>query len=127
MLSTAADLARFLQMMLNKGTLNGRTVLSAAAVEAMTASHTGTMPAGYSPGAGQGFGFEVVREPLGMVRYTSVGTFEKAGFYRTYIWADPAKDLLGVILMQRNTGGYQADMADEVNVFMAMAAAAIAR
>ena len=127
MLSTAADLAKFLQMMLNKGTLNGRTVLSAAAVEAMTASHTGMMPAGYSPGAGQGFGFEVVREPLGMVRYTSIGTFEKAGFYRTYIWADPSKDLLGVILMQRNTGGYQADMADEVNVFMAMAAAAIAR
>ena len=126
-LSTAADLARFLQMMLNKGTLNGRTVLSPAAVEAMTVSHTGTLPAGYSPGAGQGFGFEVVREPLGLSRYTSLGTFEKAGFYRTYIWADPAKDLLGVILMQRNTGGYQADMADEVNVFMAMAAAAIAR
>jgi CubicO group peptidase (beta-lactamase class C family) len=126
-LSTAADLARFLQMMLNKGALNGRTVLSPAAVEAMTVSHTGTLPAGYSPGAGQGFGFEVVREPLGLSRYTSIGTFEKAGFYRTYIWADPAKDLVGVILMQRNTGGYQADMADEVNVFMAMAAAAIAR
>jgi hypothetical protein len=30
-----------------------------------------------------------------------------------------------VILMQRNTGGAAADLADEVNVFMAMAAAAI--
>ncbi len=125
LLSTAADLARFVQMMLNKGTLDGQRVLSAAAVEAMTVSHTGTLPAGYSPGTGQGFGFEVVRDPLGMVRYTSIGTFEKAGYYRTYIWGDPGKDLLGVILMQRNTGGYQADMADEVNVFMAMAAAAI--
>ena len=124
-LSTAGDLARFLQMMLNRGTLNGQRVLSAAAVETMTTSHTGTLQAGYSPGAGQGFGFEVVREPLGMFRYTSIGTFEKAGFYRTYVWADPAKDLIGIILMQRNTGGYQADMADEVNVFMAMAAAAI--
>ena len=127
LLSTAGDLARFVQMMLNKGTLNGRTVLSAAAVETMTTSHTGTLPAGYTPGTGQGFGFEVVREPLGMFRYASIGTFEKAGFYRTYIWGDPAKDLLGVILMQRNNGGYQADLADEVNVFMAMAAAAIAR
>jgi CubicO group peptidase (beta-lactamase class C family) len=125
LLSTAGDLARFLQMMLYKGTLDGKRVLSAAAVEIMTASHTGTLPAGYSPGTGQGFGFEIVREPLGMFRYASIGSFEKAGFYRTYIWADPAKDLLGVILMQRNTGGYQADMADEVNVFMAMAAAAI--
>ena len=113
-------------MMLNQGTLNGQRVLSAAAVETMTASHTGTMQAGYTPGTGQDFGFEIVREPLGMFRYASIGAFEKAGYYRTYIWGDPAKDLLGVILMQRNTGGYQADMADEVNVFMAMAAAAIA-
>ena len=50
-----------------------------------------------------------------------IGTLEKAGCYRTYIWGDPAKDLLGVILMQRNTGGDQADMDDEVNVFMAVA------
>lgn len=127
LLSTAEDLARFVQMMLDKGTLKGQRVLSAAAVETMTVSHTGTLPAGYTPGTGQGFGFEIVREPLGMFRYASIGTFEKAGVYRTYIWGDPAKDLLGVILMQRNTGGYQADMADEVNVFMAMAAAAIAK
>jgi CubicO group peptidase (beta-lactamase class C family) len=60
-----------------------------------------------------------------MYRYTSIGSFEKAGVYRTYIWVDPAKDLAGVILMQRNTGGAGADLADEVNVFMAMAAAAI--
>ncbi|MGE0406051.1 MAG: serine hydrolase domain-containing protein [Candidatus Korobacteraceae bacterium] len=126
LLSTAGDLARFLEMMLNKGTLNGKRVLSAAAVETMTAPHTGTLQAGYTPGTAQGFGFEVVREPLGMFRYASMGTFEKAGVYRTYVWGDPAKDLLGVILMARNTGGYQADMADEVNVFMAMAAASIA-
>jgi CubicO group peptidase (beta-lactamase class C family) len=126
LLSTAADLARFMQMMLNKGTLNGQRVLSAAAVETMTVSQTGTLPAGFTPGNGQGLGFEVIREPLGMFRLASIGTFGKAGFYRTYIWADPAKDLLGVILLQRNTGGYQADVADEVNVFMAMAAAAVA-
>jgi CubicO group peptidase (beta-lactamase class C family) len=125
LLSTASDLARFDQMMLNKGVLNGRRVLSAAAVEAMTVSYTGDMPAGYAAGVGQGLGFESVTKPLGMYRYTSIGSFEKAGVYRTYIWVDPAKDLAGVILMQRNTGGAAADLADEVNVFMAMAAAAI--
>jgi CubicO group peptidase (beta-lactamase class C family) len=125
LLTTASDLARFDQMMLNKGVLNGRRVLSAAAVEAMTVSYTGDMLAGYAAGVGQGFGFEVVTKPLGMYRYTSIGSFEKAGVYRTYIWVDPAKDLTGVILMQRNTGGAAADLADEVNVFMAMAAAAI--
>jgi CubicO group peptidase (beta-lactamase class C family) len=125
LLSTARDLARFNQMMLNKGVLNGKRVLSAAAVEAMTTSQTRNLPAGYAPGVGQGYGFEVVREPLGMYRYTSIGSFEKAGFYRTYVWGDPAKDLVGVILMQRNTGGPAADLADEVNIFMAMAAAAV--
>ena len=127
LLSTAADLARFNQMMLNKGTLNGKRVLSPAAVEAMTTSYTGDMKAGYAPGVGQGYGYEVVREALGLYRYTSIGSFEKAGVNRTYFWADPAKDLVGVILMQRNTGGPAADLADEVNVFMAMAAAAVDR
>lgn len=125
--TTARDLARFNQMMLNKGVLNGKRVLSAAAVEAMTTSQTGNMKAGYAPGVGQGFGYEVVTSPLGMYRYTSIGSFEKAGVFRTYIWVDPAKDLVGVILQQRNSGGNAADLADEVNIFMAMAAAAIER
>jgi CubicO group peptidase (beta-lactamase class C family) len=125
LLSTASDLARFNQMILNQGVLNGKRVLSAAATEGMTTSYTGNIPAGYAPGVGQGYGYEVVREPLGMYRYTSIGTFEKAGVYRTYVWVDRAKDLVGVILMQRNTGGAAADLADEVNIFMVMAAAAI--
>jgi len=50
LLSTAADLARFHQMMLDKGTLNGRRILSAAAVEAMTTSQTGTIKSGFAPG-----------------------------------------------------------------------------
>jgi CubicO group peptidase (beta-lactamase class C family) len=125
LLSTAGDLARFNQMMLNKGVLNGKRVLSAAATESMTTSYTGDIQAGYAPGVGQGYGYEVVREALGMYRYTSIGTFEKAGVYRTYVWVDRAKDLVGTILMQRNTGGPAADLADEVNIFMAMAAAAI--
>ncbi len=103
--TTARDLARFNQMMLSKGVLNGKRVLSAAAVEAMTTSQTGDMKAGYAPGVGQGFGYEVVTSPLGMYRYTSIGSYEKAGVFRTYIWVDPAKDLVGVILQQRNSGG----------------------
>ena len=125
--TTASDIARFNQMMLSKGVLNGKRVLSAAAVEAMITSQTGDIKAGYAPGVGQGFGYEVVTSPLGMYRYTSIGSYEKAGVFRTYMWVDPAKDLVGVILQQRNTGGDAADLADEVNVFMAMAAAAIER
>jgi len=123
--STAGDMARFHQMLLNKGTLDGQRILSAAAVEAMTTSQTGSMKAGFVPGVGHGFGFEVVRETLGTFRYNSVGSFVKGGAYRTYGWVDPAKDLVGIIFMQRTNGG--GDMADEINSFMAMSAAAIDR
>jgi CubicO group peptidase (beta-lactamase class C family) len=125
LLSTASDLARFLQMMMGKGTLDGQRILSPAAVEAMTASQTGSIKAGFVPGVGHGFGFEVVRETLGTYRYNSIGSYVKGGAYRTYVSVDPAKDLAGIILMQRTNGG--GDTADEINSFMAMAAAAIER
>jgi len=125
LLSTAGDMARFHQMLLSKGTLDGQRILSAAAVEAMTTSQTGSMKAGFAPGVGHGFGFEVVRETLGSFRYNSIGSFVKGGAYRTYGWVDPAKDLVGIIFMQRTNGG--GDVADEINSFMAMAAAAIER
>jgi len=123
--STANDLARFHQMMLNKGTLDGGRVLSAAAVEAMTTSQTGSIKAGFAPGVGHGFGFEVVRETLGTYRYNAIGTYVKGGAYRTYGFVDPSKDLVGILLMQRTNGG--GDVADEINSFLAMAAAAIER
>jgi CubicO group peptidase (beta-lactamase class C family) len=125
LLSTAGDMAKFHQMMLDKGILNGQRILSAAAVEAMTTSQTGSMKAGFVPGVGHGFGFEVVREVLGTYRYNSIGSFVKGGAYRTYGWGDPAKDLIGIIFMQRTNGG--GDVADEINSFMAMSAAAIER
>jgi CubicO group peptidase (beta-lactamase class C family) len=118
-------MARFHQMLLGKGTLDGQRILSAAAVDAMTSSQTGSMKAGFAPGVGHGFGFEVVRETLGTFRYNSIGSFVKGGAYRTYGWVDPDKDLVGIIFMQRTNGG--GDVADEINSFMAMAAAAIER
>jgi len=122
-LSTAADLFRFDQMMLNKGTLEGQRVLSAAAVELMTTSLTADIRAGFAPGVGHGLGYEVVRNAKGTYRYNSVGSYVKGGAYRTYEFVDPAKDLIGIILLQRTNGG--GDVADEINVFAAMAAAAI--
>ncbi|HTS30910.1 MAG TPA: serine hydrolase domain-containing protein [Bryobacteraceae bacterium] len=122
--STALDMLRFHQMMLNKGTLDGRRVLSAAAVESMTASQTGQMEqVGFAPGVGHGFGFEVVREVSGTFRGNSIGSYVKGGAYRTYGWVDPAKDLTGILMMQRTNGG--GDTADEINSFLSLAAGAI--
>lgn len=123
LLSTAADMLRFNEMMRNGGTLAGRRILSSAAVHLMTISHTGDLKAGWVPGVGHGYGYEVVRDVRGMYRYNSIGSFVKGGAYRTYEWVDPQKDLAGVIMMQRTNGG--GDTADEINSFMQISAAAI--
>ncbi len=124
LLSTALDLLRFNQMMRNGGTLDDQRILSKAAVQLMTISHTGDLNAGWAPGAGHGFGYEVVRNVTGLYRYNSIGSFMKGGAYRTYEWVDPEKDLVGVLLMQRTNGG--GDTADEINSFMQISAASIA-
>jgi CubicO group peptidase (beta-lactamase class C family) len=121
--STAADMLRFNQMVLNKGKLDSRRILSAAAVELMTTNLTGDMKVGFAPGVGHGLGYEVVREGIGTERYNSPGSAVKGGAYRTYEFVDFAKDMVGIILLQRTNGG--GDVADEINVFLAMAAAAI--
>jgi CubicO group peptidase (beta-lactamase class C family) len=121
--STAEDIFRFNMMMRNKGELDGRRVLSSAAVTLMTTSHTGDMKAGWAPGVGHGYGYEVVRDAEGMFRYNSIGSYVKGGAYRTYEWVDPEKDLVGVFMMQLTNGG--GDTADEINSFMEMSAAAI--
>ena len=125
MFSTAADMANFYQMMLNRGRFSGRRILSAAAVETMTMVHTGDLKAGFAPGVGYGLGWAVVKDAHGTFRYNSIGTFSHGGAYRTYGYVDPAKDLIGVIMLQRTNGG--GDVADEINSFIAMAAAAVER
>jgi len=122
--STAADQSRFYEMLLHKGTLNGKRILSEAAVQAMTTNQTGDLKGvEFAPGLGMGFGFGVVREAVGTFRYQSIGTFAKGGAYRTYAWGDPARDLIGIILFQRTNGG--GDMAAEITAFATLAAAAV--
>lgn len=117
--SDAADMFRFLQMMLNGGRFNGKQILSRYSVELMTYNHTGDLKAGWSPGMGMGLGFQIVRNIEGMFRLQSVGTFTHGGAWQTYYFADPNKDLIGVLLMQRQGGG--GDTSDEFNAFVSMA------
>lgn len=125
LISAASDMLRFNEMMRRGGTLDGKRVLSPPAVHLMTISHTGDLPAGWVPGVGHGYGYEVVRQPAGMFRYNSLGTYVKGGAFRTYEWVDPEKDLTGVFMMQLTNGG--GDVADPINSFMAISAAAIER
>ncbi|MFN0120549.1 MAG: serine hydrolase domain-containing protein [Blastocatellia bacterium] len=121
--STAPDLFRLHQMTLNRGMLNGQRMLSRAAVSLMTTNHTGELKAGFVPGAGFGLGWSVVRNVEGMFRLNNIGTWSHGGLWKTYGYVDPTRELIGILLMQRNSG--DGDLSDEVNAFVAMSEAAM--
>lgn len=125
LLSTAEDMLQFNQMMLSKGILHGKRVLSPAAVALMSTSMTGDLKTGFAPGVGHGYGYEVVRNGPATVRYNSIGTIVKGGAYRTYEFVDFEKGLVGILMMQRTNGN--GDVSDEINSFLALAEASVER
>jgi CubicO group peptidase (beta-lactamase class C family) len=94
LLSTAADYARFLQMLLNGGELDGVRLLSRKSVELMTSDHIG---ATYNtPGMGFGLGFSIVEDVGARGSMGSVGEFGWGGAYHSNYWVDPQERLVVV-------------------------------
>jgi CubicO group peptidase (beta-lactamase class C family) len=100
--STAADLSKLYQMMLNRGTHGQPRLLSEKAIATMTTLQTGELKTGFVPGMGWGFGWGVVREPKGITEALSPGSFGHGGVWGTQVWIDPTKDLFTVLLIQRS-------------------------
>jgi CubicO group peptidase (beta-lactamase class C family) len=99
--STAPDMARFYQMVLNGGELNGRRIVSAAAVRQMTAVQTDDLKTGFTDGNGWGLGWCIVRQPQGITRMLSPGTFGHGGAFGTQGWVDPQRQMVFVLMIQR--------------------------
>jgi CubicO group peptidase (beta-lactamase class C family) len=99
--STAADLLRFYQMLLNGGTLDSRRYLSRQSVETMTRIFTPDVkPSGWLGGTGYGLTFEIVNQPEGTLLLHSPGTFGHGGAFGTEGWIDPKNDLIRIMLVQ---------------------------
>ena len=98
LLSTSSDYAKFLQMLLNKGTLNGTRILAPSTVELMTVSHTGKID--FRPGQGFGLGFSVVEDLGDRGVPGSVGEYGWGGAYGSTYWVDPKEDLVVVYMKQ---------------------------
>jgi CubicO group peptidase (beta-lactamase class C family) len=122
--STAADLFRFYQMMLNGGTYQGRRYLSADAVKLMTRPQTGDLKAGFTDGLSFGLGWQVVKEPTGVTGMLSRGTFGHGGAYGTQGWIDPGKDMILILMIQRAKLP-NADGSDMRRVFQETAVSAV--
>lgn len=122
--STAADMARFYQMVLNGGEWNGRRIVSAKAVSEMTRVQTGDLTVGFTPGNGWGLGWCVVREPQGVSQMLSPGTFGHGGAFGTQGWIDPQRKMMFVLLIQR-TGFGNSDGSDIRQAFQQLAVDAV--
>lgn len=121
LLSTAGDFARFAQMILNRGELDGVRILKPESVALMTQNHlppgfvvttngtTGVLKPGPRPfpfAAGMGYGLDlaVAIDPAASGAPVGPGTVSWGGSAGTWFWIDPANDLFFVGMIQRLGG-----------------------
>jgi len=107
--STAADVARFCQMMLNRGELNGRRYLSEAAVAQMTTRQTP----------------DTVKEKYGLGLSIGDGEFGHGGAYATNMTIDTQHGLVFVWMVQH--AGFPGDGEKSRDAFMQAAKTAFAK
>lgn len=114
MVSTAADYARFCQMLLNGGRLDEAQIVARRTLALMTADHLppGTqygpdlfsLFGGLAPAPSTGYGFGLgfaVRTAEGRSPVPgNVGDYFWAGAYGTYFWVDPKEELYAVLMLQ---------------------------
>jgi CubicO group peptidase (beta-lactamase class C family) len=105
MVGTPTDYARFLQMLANGGTLEGKRYLSPRTIAYMTSDHMGDVIRRgpydlLGPGIKFGLGFGV-RTEAGVAPYAgSPGDYYWGGAGGTYFWVDPKERMFVVYMMQ---------------------------
>jgi CubicO group peptidase (beta-lactamase class C family) len=124
---TADDYARFAQMLLNRGELDGVRLLKPETVALMM---TNALPPGVVPKslpAGTGFGLDlaVAQDPAAAHDPWGPGTSYWMGIFGTFFWVDPANDLIAVGMIQqtpesgRNNPNVRAEMIKAIYKAMA--------
>ena len=109
LVSTAADYLRFVRMLRGHGTLEGARILGRKSVELMTTNHLpgdladmGRPRFAEMPFAGIGFGLgvSVLLDPAKARILGSPGEYAWGGMASTAFWADPAEDMIVLLLTQ---------------------------
>lgn len=99
--STALDLFRFYRMLLGRGELDGVRILKSDTVDEMRRPQTGEFKAGFVPGSVWGLGIGLVQQPQAITAMLSPGTFGHGGMLGTQAWADPQREAIMILLVQR--------------------------
>lgn len=110
LLSTATDYYLFLQMMANKGELNGKRILAPNTVDLMTINHLSD-DISFRPGQGFGLGFSVVMDKGQRGLPGSVGEYGWGGAYGSTYWVDPKEELVVVYFTQVRPSSIANDQA----------------
>ena len=115
LLSTAADYAKFVQMLLNEGSWQGKRLLAADTVRQMASNQIGAlnveeMPAvqprtsaAFPFGAGKdkfGLGFQITMTDGRAAHERSAGSYTWAGINNTHFWVDPENGVGAIYLTQ---------------------------
>jgi CubicO group peptidase (beta-lactamase class C family) len=126
LVSTAADYARFLQMLLNRGELDGRRYLKPETVAQMTSDQIGPETGilhdpFYFPGPSSGFGlgFAVRTEPPPNTSWP-LGEYRWDGAGGSFYFVDPKDDLLVVFMVHAPTQGGRIQLALKTIMFEAL-------
>ena len=113
LVGTTMDYARFAQMLLNKGELDGVRILSPASVELMgtnaipknvLVASNGTSVTRFNEAVGFGLDFMVVNDPRTAGTLEGKGTMSWGGAAGTWFWVDPTNDIIFVGMIQRLGG-----------------------
>ena len=103
--SSARDMFRFYQMILNGGQFRGTRVVSKEAMKQMTSPQTGDLETGFTPGNCWGLGWCIVRDPQDVTGMLAAGTFGHGGAFGTQGWVDPESKTIYVLMIQRTKMG----------------------
>ena len=115
LVSTTSDYARFLQMLVNGGELDGTRILSPTTVDLFTINHApaAALPYGFARGEDlfhQGYGYSlgtrVLMDVSASGKAGSMGEFGWDGAFNTYFWIDGTRALYGLLMTQHSPNNY---------------------
>ena len=121
--SSTGDYARFSQMLLNKGELDGVRLLSPVSIELMGTNVVSqdvlkilNGPQGFNESIGFGLDFRIAMDPRRVGRMDGKGSMDWGGAAGTWFWVDPSNDLFFIGMVQRMNGGVD-DLRPQSRVF----------
>lgn len=108
--STAFDYSIFLQMLLNKGSYNGKQILGRHTVELMLSPQ---LADNFLGDDNFSLGFALTSKKSANLKMQNEGSFGWGGYYGTVYWADPKEKMICLIMTQQNPNSHY-DYVDKI-------------